>query len=176
MNLSHANQNLMAFMLALLLALLISTLMEYIIHRLMHARLVLGKKHLEHHKEGTAQGWWGEFLDYFLPSIPFLWFGFLYSSAAGTGWFLGGFSYACIAAYAHQAQHDNPDLIFWLNKPVHHLHHKGKMWHHNFGITFSLWDKVFGTYKDIDWQPKKDRKQYQLSEYLKINWIKKTAD
>jgi sterol desaturase/sphingolipid hydroxylase (fatty acid hydroxylase superfamily) len=50
------------------------------------------------------------------------------------------------------------------------------MWQHNFGISFNLWDKVFGTYKDVDWKPKKDRKQYQLSEYLKINWIKKTAD
>jgi len=35
---------------------------------------------------------------------------------------------------------------------------------------------VFGNYNDIDWQPKKDRKQYQLSDYLQINWINKSAD
>ena len=66
-----------------------------------------------------------QFLDYFLPSLPFLWFGFFYSIAAGAGWFMGGFIYAIIAAYAHQVQHDNPDLVFWLKKPVHHLHHQG---------------------------------------------------
>jgi hypothetical protein len=53
-------------------------------------------------------------LDYFLPSIPFLWFGYLYSIAARTGWFMDEFANACIAAYGHQAQHDNSDLIFWL--------------------------------------------------------------
>ena len=167
-----ATQDSLVFTLALLLAFLVGTLVEYVVHRLMHARILLGQKHLEHHKEGTAQGWWGEFLDYFLPSIPFLWLGFLYSVSAGAGWVVGGFIYACIAAYAHQVQHDNPDLVFWLNKPVHHLHHKGKMWHHNFGITFSLWDKVFGTYKNIDWQPEQERKHYRLVNYFDIHWYK----
>ena len=167
-----ANQDSLVFILALLLAFLVGTLVEYVVHRLMHARILLGQKHLEHHKEGTAQGWWGEFLDYFLPSIPLLWLGFLYSVSAGAGWVVGGFIYACIAAYAHQVQHDNPDLVFWLNKPVHHLHHKGKMWHHNFGITFSLWDKVFGTYKNIDWQPEHERKHYRLVNYFDIHWYK----
>ena len=165
---SHA---ILAFIVALLLALLVSSLMEYVVHRLMHKRIVLGQKHLEHHVEGTGQGWWGEFLDYFLPSLPFLWFGFFYSIAAGAGWFMGGFIYAIIAAYAHQVQHDNPDLVFWLKKPVHHLHHQGKMWHNNFGITVSFWDRVFGTYKDIDWKPEKDRRQYRLGDYFQIQWF-----
>ena len=156
---------------AMFLALLISSLVEYIVHRLMHAKIVLGKKHLDHHVEGSGQGWWGEFLDYFLPSVPFLWFGFLYSVPAGIGWVLGGFVYACIAAYAHQVQHDNPDLVFWLDKPVHHLHHKGRMWHHNFGITVSLWDRIFGTYKDLDWQPQKERTHYPLVAYFRIQWF-----
>lgn len=171
MEFSTATQNTLAFLIALLLAMLVGTLVEYVVHRLMHARIVLGQKHLEHHREGTGQGWWGEFLDYFLPSIPFLWLGFLYSVPAGIGWVLGAFFYACIAAYAHQVQHDNPDLVFWLKKPVHHLHHKGRMWHNNFGITFSLWDKVFGTYKDIDWEPEKERKHYRLSHYFRIHWF-----
>ena len=164
-------QDSLAFILAMLLAFLLGTLVEYVVHRLMHARILLGRKHLEHHKEGTAQGWWGEFLDYFLPSIPLLWLGFLYSVSAGTGWATGGFIYACVAAYAHQVQHDNPDLVFWLYKPVHHLHHKGKMWHHNFGITFSLWDRVFGTYKNIDWEPEHERKHYRLASYFNIHWV-----
>jgi hypothetical protein len=65
-------------------------------------------------------------LDYFLPSIPFLWFGYLYSIAARTGWFMDEFANACIAAYGHQEQHDSSDLIFWLKKPVHHLCHQEK--------------------------------------------------
>ncbi len=160
-----------AFIIAFLLALVVGSLGEYVVHRLMHARLVLGRKHLEHHREGTGQGWWGEFLDYFLPTIPFLWLGFLYSITAGIGWMLGVFTYTCIAAYAHQVQHENPDLVFWLKKPVHHLHHTGKMWHNNFGITLSLWDKVFGTYKDIDWEPGQDRSQYHLLHYFRIRWF-----
>jgi len=171
MEISPLIQHSAAFMIAFLLALAVASLGEYAVHRLMHARLVLGQKHLEHHREGTAQGWWGEFLDYFVPTIPFLWLGFLYSIAAGVGWLFGIFTYTCIAAYAHQVQHDNPDLVFWLKKPVHHLHHKGKMWHNNFGITLSLWDKVFGTYKDVDWEPEKDRSHYRLLHYFRIHWF-----
>ncbi|MEJ2392677.1 MAG: sterol desaturase family protein [Gammaproteobacteria bacterium] len=164
-------QQLAEFFIAGLLALVVGSLGEYVVHRLMHARLVLGKKHLEHHQAGTGQGWWGEFLDYFLPTLPLLWLGFLFSIPAGLGWLFGIFSYACIAAYAHQLQHDNPDLVFWLKKPVHHLHHKHKMWRNNFGITLSLWDKVFGTYKNIDWEPEKDRSHYRLADYFRIRWF-----
>ncbi|UCB55132.1 MAG: sterol desaturase family protein [Thiotrichales bacterium] len=167
---SQTLQTVIVFGAALFSVLLISSLVEYVVHRLMHARIVLGKKHLEHHVEDTGQGWWGEFLDYFLPSVPFIWLGFLHSIPAGIGWVLGVFVYACIAAYAHQVQHDNPDLVFWLDKPVHHLHHKGRMWHHNFGITFSFWDRIFGTYKDIDWKPEKQRGKYRLADYFQIQW------
>lgn len=171
MEFSATTLNALVLLIALLLAMLVGSLVEYLVHRLMHARIVLGQKHLEHHREGTGQGWWGEFLDYFLPSIPFLWLGFLDSVPAGIGWVLGIFFYACIAAYAHQVQHDNPDLVFWLKKPVHHLHHKGKMWHNNFGITLSLWDKVFGTYQDLDWEPEKERGHFRLSHYFRIRWF-----
>ena len=171
MGILFVGQSVFEFFIAFALVLLVSSLVEYVVHRLMHARIVLGKKHLEHHKEGAGQGWWGEFLDYFLPSIPFAWLGFLYSVPAGAAWLLGVFVYACVAAYAHQAQHDNPDLVFWLGKPVHHLHHKGRMWHNNFGITLSLWDRVFGTYKDIDWQPEQARSAYRMEDYFRIRWF-----
>jgi sterol desaturase/sphingolipid hydroxylase (fatty acid hydroxylase superfamily) len=45
------------------------------------------------------------------------------------------------------------------------------MWHNNFGITFSFWDKVFGTYKDIDWKSEKERRQYRLADYFQIQWF-----
>ena len=45
------------------------------------------------------------------------------------------------------------------------------MWHNNFGITVSFWDRIFGTYKDIDWQPQKARKHYRLVDYTRIQWF-----
>ena len=98
---------------AFLIAFLIGTLVEYLVHRLMHGRKLLAKKHAEHHRDGWGQGWLGEFVDYFLPTLLVIWVGFFYSVAAGVGWALGGFMYAALAAYAHQLQHEYPDLVFW---------------------------------------------------------------
>jgi sterol desaturase/sphingolipid hydroxylase (fatty acid hydroxylase superfamily) len=68
-------------------------------------------------------------------------------------------------------QHDNPELIFWLPRPVHYLHHSHKMWHHNFGITVDFWDRIFGTYKPVEWSPSRRPLQYPLKSYLQIKWI-----
>src|SRR5262245_54579655 len=95
---------------AFAVAFVVGTLVEYFVHRLMHRGHVLGKKHAEHHKDGWGQGWWGEFGDYFLPCLPVIWVGFLVSLPVGIGWAVGGFAYASLAAYAHQVQHDCPDL------------------------------------------------------------------
>ena len=56
--------------LAFLLAFFIGTLVEYVVHRLMHARIFLYKIHAQHHQLGQGQGWFWEFRDYFLPSLP----------------------------------------------------------------------------------------------------------
>ena len=56
-DLSSMTREISELITALLLVILVSSLVEYIVHRLMHARIVLGQKHLEHHKEGTGQGW-----------------------------------------------------------------------------------------------------------------------
>jgi sterol desaturase/sphingolipid hydroxylase (fatty acid hydroxylase superfamily) len=26
------------------------------------------------------------------------------------------------------------------------------MWHYNFGMTFDIWDRVFRTYKPVEWR------------------------
>ncbi len=156
---------------AFLIALFIGTLVEYLVHRAMHAGKFLHKKHAKHHQANHAQGWLGEFKDYFLPGLVIIWVGFLYSIGAGIGFAVGCFVYASLAAYSHQLQHENPDLVFWLPRPVHHLHHHGKMWHHNFGILVDFWDRVFGTYKKVDYEPKKKRGDYKLSSYFKIRWF-----
>ncbi len=160
-------------LLGLFVAFFVGTLVEYIVHRLMHARVFLYKIHAQHHQLGQGQGWLLEFKDYFVPSLPVLIIGgllffWLVSPAAGISFAVGCFLYASAAAYAHQVQHENPDLCFWLPRPVHHLHHNGKMWHHNFGILVDIWDRVFGTYKPVDYQRQQQR--YPLSAYWRIKW------
>lgn len=155
---------------ALFAAIFLGTFLEYIVHRLMHLGKVLHKKHALHHQEGGGQGWLGEFRDYFLPALTIIWLGFLVSVEAGVGFAIGAFLYAALSAYAHQVQHENPELVFWLPRPVHHLHHKHHMWKHNFGILVDFWDRVFGTYKKVEWTPEKRPFQYPLKQFLMIKW------
>jgi sterol desaturase/sphingolipid hydroxylase (fatty acid hydroxylase superfamily) len=130
----------------------------------------MGAIHAKHHQTDQAQGWWLEFLDYFKPSIVILWAGFPFSIAAGCGFVTGGIIYAAMAAYAQQVQHENPELVFWLPRPVHHLHHKHHMWRHNFGILVDVWDRVFGTYRKAEWQPTKRPSEYPWRAFFQIKW------
>ncbi len=156
---------------AFVAALIVGTLVEYVVHRLMHAGKLLGKKHAMHHQSGVGKGWFGEFQDYFLPSLLILWAGFPYSWTAGISFATGGTVYACWAAYSHQIQHERPEMVFWISCPVHYLHHKHKMWHHNFGISVDIWDRVFGTYKKVEWKPEKRPFDYPLSNFWRIRWF-----
>ena len=152
-------------------ALIVGSLVEYVVHRLMHSGKVLKRVHAKHHQVGDGQGWFGEFRGYFLPSLLIIWCGFLFSMWAGIGFAVGCTIYAALAAYAHQVQHENPDLVFWLPRPVHHLHHSERMWHHNFGILVDVWDRVFGTYRPVEYERQKSRREYSLSSYFKIKWF-----
>jgi sterol desaturase/sphingolipid hydroxylase (fatty acid hydroxylase superfamily) len=160
-----------------LAGLIVGSLVEYVVHRFMHSGKLLGKVHARHHKNGWGQGVLGEFKDYIVGGIPvqataFLVCYFLLGSvAAGVGFLIGGFVYAVLAAYAHQLQHERPELVFWMPRPVHHLHHKHHMWHHNFGILLDVWDRVFGTYKVVEWQPERRPFQHPLRSFFQIKWI-----
>jgi sterol desaturase/sphingolipid hydroxylase (fatty acid hydroxylase superfamily) len=79
--------------------------------------------------------------------------------------------YAAFAAYAHQLQHEKPELVFWLGRPVHHLHHRDNMWRDNFGISLDIWDRVFATYKAAEWRPDHPPNGYPLRRYVDIRWI-----
>src|SRR5262245_52981485 len=118
---------------ALAVGAVFASFVEYWIHRLMHVRWLLGQKHAEHHRDGWGQGWLGEFTDYMLGTLVLGWLGFLHSVPAGIGFFLGATAYAAWAAYAHQLQHEAPELVFWMKRPVHYLHHHHHLWRHNFG-------------------------------------------
>lgn len=156
---------------AFCLALFIGSLVEYGMHRVMHAGVIYGANHAKHHREGTGQGWFGEFLGYFLPSLFFIWLGFLVSVAAGIGFALGGALHAVWSAYAHQLQHERPELVFWMKRPVHHLHHAGRMWHHNFGISSDIWDRIFGTYRPVEWDDPGPVKPAAYAGLFTIKWF-----
>lgn len=79
--------------------------------------------------------------------------GLLHSTQAGIGFALGALAYAALAAYAHQVQHERPDLVFWMVQPNHAVHHYHSEWHHNFGITVDWWDRVFGTFRRHEPEP-----------------------
>jgi sterol desaturase/sphingolipid hydroxylase (fatty acid hydroxylase superfamily) len=127
-------------------ALALASLAEYWGHRFMHGGFKR-KKHAQHHRSGVGQGLLREMLGYTRGSFPLLPLGFLHSTAAGCGFLAGALFFSAFAAYSHELQHQFPECCFWLRRPVHHLHHAHGMWHHNFGISLDLWDRVFGTYQ-----------------------------
>jgi len=167
MNLSNPY---LAFTLALVTGLSFGSFVEYAVHRLMHMGRFMRKRHALHHRNFEAQGWWGEFTDYSLPGLLIAWAGFLVSVPAGLGFALGIVGYAAFAAYAHQVQHERPDLTFWLGAPIHYLHHRDNMWHHNFGIGVSFWDRVLGTYKPAEWRPEGSLQRAPVREFFDIRW------
>jgi sterol desaturase/sphingolipid hydroxylase (fatty acid hydroxylase superfamily) len=162
---------------AFLFALFLGTFLEYAVHRLMHRGKMLGKKHAEHHKDGWGQGWAGEFWDYFSGSFVVLLGGslaayfLLESVAAAVGYAVGCVTYVAAAAYAHQVQHERPELVFWMKRPVHYLHHKHHMWKHNFGILVDFWDRIFGTYRAEPWAPERRGLQNPLRSFVQIHWF-----
>jgi sterol desaturase/sphingolipid hydroxylase (fatty acid hydroxylase superfamily) len=153
------------------IAIVVASLAEYWVHRLMHSGRVLGQKHLAHHRDGWGQGWLGEFWDYWSGGLLVIWAGFVYSLPAGIGYAAGVTLYAALAAYAHQLQHERPELCFWLPQPVHYLHHHYRMWRHNFGITLDLWDRVFGTYRPVAWKPERPFSTYPWRDFFRISWL-----
>ena len=137
----------------------LATLGEYWIHRGMHNKMMLSKRHADHHRQGEGQGVLWEFFDYSIGSLVGV------GALAGAdyvwltgGWFFGGallgvVAHAIFAAWAHQAQHEDARLCPWMTMPVHFVHHKLGQSRHNFGISVDWWDKAFGTYQyDPRWR------------------------
>jgi sterol desaturase/sphingolipid hydroxylase (fatty acid hydroxylase superfamily) len=151
------------------LAFVLASLVEYWLHRLMHVSPRIGERHRDHHRRNEGQGVLWEFRDYVRGSFVVMCLMFFYCWEAGVGWFLGGLVYAAFSAYAHQLQHDNPTKCFWMKMPVHYVHHKYGMWHHNFGLAVDWWDHVFGTYKLVEWLGEEELSQPPRG-YLQLRW------
>ena len=157
-------------------ALVIGSFIEYAVHILMHRRYFLGKIHTQHHKDGTGDGWLREFASYAVAAVPMAAVGFAVGWRYGWEWLgagfgIGGFAYAAFAAYAHQLQHERPELVFWMSPPVHHVHHVHKMWRHNFGIALDVWDRLLGTYQPVEWTPDPARARRSLLDFFRIKWV-----
>jgi sterol desaturase/sphingolipid hydroxylase (fatty acid hydroxylase superfamily) len=54
--------------------------------------------------------------------------------------------------------------------PVHYVHHKYGQWHHNFGLAVDWWDRVFGTYKAMDWYDEKEQAKPELG-FRQLRWF-----
>jgi sterol desaturase/sphingolipid hydroxylase (fatty acid hydroxylase superfamily) len=151
------------------IAFVLASFVEYWGHRLMHRPMRLGERHRDHHRRNEAQGVLWEFRDYVLGTIVVMSLMFFVSLEAGMGWFAGGLVYAAFSSYAHQLQHENPRKCFWMQMPVHYVHHKYGMWHHNFGLGVDWWDHVFGTYKPVDWLTEAELNQPEKGQW-QLRW------
>jgi sterol desaturase/sphingolipid hydroxylase (fatty acid hydroxylase superfamily) len=154
-------------------SLVFGTFLEYWGHRFMHAvGWGPGKTHREHHARGSAQGVLLEFWEYFKYFWVFMWPPFYISMPAGMGWLLGANGFILFSAFAHQLQHENASKCFWMRVPLHFIHHAHNQWHHNFGVSVDIWDRVFGTYKPVAGQQKTQPQHSDPDRHIwQINWL-----
>ena len=153
------------------LAFIFSSFLEYWLHRLMHISPRFGRdiiSHYSHHRKNTAQGVFLEFKDYSM-AIPLTFVTFFISVPVGISVIFGSLTYAIFSAYAHQLQHESPLKCVWLKMPVHYVHHKYNQWDCNFGLAVDWWDKLFGTYKSVDWITEEELERPEQG-YLQVKW------
>ncbi len=158
------------FCLALIGALITGTLAEYFIHRLMHWGVLYPKGHLDHHLENDPRTFLADFIDYGSGALLLSWIGFLVSVPAGIGWAAGAFLYAALASYSHQLQHAHADMVFWMPRPVHRLHHDLDSRDKNFGVLVDWWDRLFGTYQPIERPRRSAAEGRNLRDFVAIPW------
>jgi len=122
------------------------TLGEYVLHRFaMHAlkgRGITSREHLNHHADR----------DSILEKWPLAWMGVLIvgtvwalltTPAVGAGWVFGYGFYDLHHWHAHRRPPRNR-YQRWLRR--HHFHHHFGHPRDNMGVTWPVWDLVFGTY------------------------------
>lgn len=137
-----------SFAVALVAGLFTGTLAEYVVHRfVVHSRQrwFVTRRHAMHHKHNAADTVWGDFRDFLPWILPVAWLGFLAGVWPGVGFLLGCIGHVLLLALVHHWSHDCPRRIFWMNPNVHEVHHS-RTPRANYGVTTTLWDRVFGTY------------------------------
>jgi sterol desaturase/sphingolipid hydroxylase (fatty acid hydroxylase superfamily) len=147
---------------------IVGTLAEYFVHRLMHWGVLYPEGHRYHHESGDPRTFLRDVIDYGMGAAPFAWFGFVVSVPIGIGTVIGAISYVLLASYSHQLQHARADLVFWMGRPVHGVHHALDQRDSNFGILVDWWDRLFGTYRPVEWQRSPSRPT--IKDYVAIPW------
>jgi sterol desaturase/sphingolipid hydroxylase (fatty acid hydroxylase superfamily) len=137
----------------IVLAIFVVDFMIYWIHRAQHRFDALWRTHAWHHSVEHLY-WFSGFRTSFLHSfiynipqaaIPMLVFN-LSPIEAGIGYSIG----LLIQFWEHTNINVNVGLLryFIITPAYHRVHHSTEHSRTNFGTTFSLWDRVFGTYHD----------------------------
>jgi len=137
----------------IVLAIFVVDFMIYWIHRAQHRFDPLWRTHAWHHSVEHLY-WFSGFRTSFLHSfiynipqaaIPMLVFN-LSPIEAGIGYSIG----LLIQFWEHTNINVNVGLLryFIITPAYHRVHHSTEHSRTNFGTTFSLWDRVFGTYHD----------------------------
>jgi len=135
------------WLLLLLTGWLAWTLGEYLIHRFaMHAlrgRGITSREHLNHHadRDSILEKWFLSWLGVVLVGIAL---GEASHPAVGFGWVLGYGFYDLHHWHAHRRRPRNR-YQRWLRR--HHFHHHFGHPRDNLGVTWPVWDLVFGTYR-----------------------------
>lgn len=129
------------------------TLIEYWFHRAMHAKIVMGEVHMDHHRNNDVENWLSDLVIFYFPRLlpvlllPFVVCFFEFSLVwLCLGWLIGGTFYLTLFAFCHKLHHTHPEVLWWLNKHMHYMHHEVDI-RYNYGVVVDWWDRVFGTYK-----------------------------
>jgi len=123
------------------------TLGEYLIHRFaMHAlrgRGITSREHLNHHadRDSILEKWFLAWTGVMLVGLAL---DTALHPAVGAGWVLGYGFYDFHHWHAHKRRPHNR-YQRWLRR--HHFHHHFGHPRDNLGVTWPVWDLVFGTYR-----------------------------
>jgi sterol desaturase/sphingolipid hydroxylase (fatty acid hydroxylase superfamily) len=140
--------------LKIFLAVVVADFIIYWIHRAQHRTKFLWRTHIWHHS-AEQMYWFSGFRTSFLHSfiynipqaaVPMLVFG-LSPLQAGIGYSIG----LLIQFWEHTNVNVNigPLKYIFITPAYHRVHHSaGRNSNRNLGTTFSLWDRMFGTYID----------------------------
>jgi sterol desaturase/sphingolipid hydroxylase (fatty acid hydroxylase superfamily) len=137
----------------ILLAIVIVDFAIYWIHRAQHRFDTLWRTHAWHHSIEELywfSGFRTSFLHSFLYAIPATSVSTLVFNLspleAGIGYSIGLF----IQFWEHTNVRVNVGMLRWIiiTPDYHRVHHSTRHNRSNFGTTFSVWDRLFGTYTD----------------------------